>query len=65
MRKEGDLLLLKGDQEHRDQKEDPVLQDHLVPSQIWVLSWVKWNNKLEKKDPHQIHFLTCKLKLAQ
>lgn len=65
MRKEEDQLLSVEDLDPLDPREDQGHLDHRDLSLIWDHLWVKWSSKLEKKDHHQTHFPTCKLKLDQ
>ena len=65
MRNEEDQHLSVEDQERLDLREDRGHLDLQDLSLIWDHSWVKWSNKVEKKDHHQIPFPICKLKLDQ
>ena len=62
MKKEEDQQQLKVGLGLLELKEDLEHQDLLVHNLIWDHSWVRLNNRLEKRVHHLIHFPTCKLK---
>lgn len=51
--------------ETREPPEFPEIQDPPDPSQTFNPFWSRFKHpKEEKKDPHPIHFLTCRPKLV-
>ena len=55
-------------QDHKEDLELPEfleIRDLLDRNRIFNHSWTSYKVLVEKKDHHQIHFLTCKLKLDQ